>query len=75
VKKQTGGGKHAVEKGRRGAEKRKKLRVVDWHWKQEMLVARARDRQRHDATAAGEEHLDRRAGRVNITGVICKVAI
>jgi hypothetical protein len=30
------------EKGRGGAEKRKKLRAVVWHGKQEMQVARAR---------------------------------
>jgi hypothetical protein len=42
AKKQPGGGKHAGEKGRGGAEKRKKLRVDVWHGIQEMLVVRAR---------------------------------
>ena len=42
AKKQPGGGEHAGEKGRGGAEKRKKLRVVVRHGKQEMQVARAR---------------------------------
>jgi hypothetical protein len=44
AKKQPGSGEHAGEKGREGAEKRKKLRVLVWHGKQkivEMSVARA----------------------------------
>jgi hypothetical protein len=42
AKKQPEGGEHAGEKGRGGAEKRKKFRVAVWHRKQEMPVARAR---------------------------------
>jgi hypothetical protein len=38
----SGSGEHAGEKGRGGAERRKKLRVAVWHGKQEMPVARAR---------------------------------
>jgi hypothetical protein len=42
AKKQPGGWEQAGEKGRGGAEKRKKFRVVVWHGKQEVPVARAR---------------------------------
>jgi hypothetical protein len=42
TEKQPRGGEHAREKGRRLEEKRKKLRVLVFHGKQEMPVARAR---------------------------------
>jgi hypothetical protein len=42
AKKQPGGGDQAGEKGREGAERRKKLRLEVWHGKQEIQVARPR---------------------------------
>jgi hypothetical protein len=42
-KKSLEAGSAQEKKGRGGAKKRKKFRVVDWHGKQEMSVARARE--------------------------------
>jgi hypothetical protein len=42
AEKQPEGGEQAGERERGGAEKRKKIRVVVWHGKQEIQVVRAR---------------------------------
>ena len=42
AKKKPGGVEHAAEKGRGGAEQRKKLLVAVWNGKQEMPVVRSR---------------------------------